>query len=79
MPTRLYDLKTQNNRAVHQALIEALDSVDREVDGVVIILGRSNGKKTETITAGSLSNHTKAAFEGFKLQLNMVAHHKSQI
>ena len=42
MPTRLYDLKTQNNRAVHQALKEALDSVDREVDGVVIILGRGS-------------------------------------
>ena len=75
---KLYDLKGQNNRAVHRALKDALSIVDRDVDGVVIILGRANGTRTETIVAGSLENHNKAAFEGFKLQLNMVAHHKSQ-
>lgn len=72
---KVFDIKSQQNRAVHQALKDALHSAGRDVDGVLIILATNNGKKTETISAGTLDNHSKAAFEGLKLQLNMVAHH----
>ena len=71
----IYDIKTQKSRDVREALMSAIELAGSDADGALIIIARNNGNKTETISVGSLDDYAKAAFEGLKLQLNMVALH----
>lgn len=66
----IFSVVRRDNDAVKNALQEALlESRDRDVDGIIIILARNNGRDTSHYLAGSLRNPEKAGFESFVLQL----------